>query len=285
MRLEDAYDIWLVEKSRTVEAATMANYVHIGRRYIVPFWGDMGAAEVTRDHFLERLDEISPGQQARVKGVLAQCLDWTPGADGLSVRTVRLRNLNRDKRVRRVPTIGDAERIAVEADRYTHYGDLIRFAVYTGLRWGEIIALTPDDVDHELGLVDVNKAWCAVSKRLKGPKSLSSIREVVVHPDGMPALERAWYSSGEFMFEKRGGGRLEQGNFYTNVWSGARKRAGLTWRFHDLRHTYATLLIKSGLDQLSVSAMLGHSKPSVTYDIYAGFFDSPVEEVWDALRP
>lgn len=131
----------------------------------------------------------------------------------------------------------------------------------------------------------MNKAWCSRSKELKPPKSLSSIREVVVHPDGMPALARAWQSSNELLFEIRGGGRIEQGNFYTNVWKGARERAGLEhWKFHDLRHTYATLLIKSGLDQLQVSAMLGHSKPSVTYDIYAGFFDNPVEDVWDKLR-
>ena len=89
MRLETAYDIWLADKRRTCAAATIANYEHIGRRYIVPFWGQMGVAEITRDHFLQRLEEISPGQQRRVKGVLAQCLDWTPGADGLSVRTGR----------------------------------------------------------------------------------------------------------------------------------------------------------------------------------------------------
>lgn len=103
----------------------------------------LNAHNVSRDHFLERLDEITAVQRRRVKGCLAQCLDWTPRATGLSVRSVRLKNQRPDKRVRKVSSIHEAERIALEAHKYTHCGDFIRTAVFSGLRFGELIALTP----------------------------------------------------------------------------------------------------------------------------------------------
>jgi integrase len=54
------------------------------------------------------------------------------------------------------------------------------------------------------------------------------------------------------------------------TWKAAAARAGVPGlRLHDMRHYYATSLIRQGLDIVAVSALLGHSRPSITADIYA----------------
>lgn len=62
------------------------------------------------------------------------------------------------------------------------------------------------------------------------------------------------------------------------------KKAGLTrLRFHDLRHTSATLMLNNGVDVLVASKRLGHAKPSITLDVYGHLLSSAQDEVADKM--
>jgi integrase len=113
---------------------------------------------------------------------------------------------------------------------------------------------------------------------MKSPKSEAGIRRVLVHPIGVSALQNRLEAATVPLFATEQSQRLHNANF-NKRWRTARERLGMEWRFHDLRHTYATLLIEQGVNSVALCAMLGHSKPSVTYDIYAGFFSDPVDTV------
>ena len=112
------------------------------------------------------------------------------------------------------------------------------------------------------------------------PKTGDAIRQVPL-PAFLVKMLRAHrlaspYSRDEHpVFSSTTGGALDHRNT-VRVWHAIREAAGLAepWpRFHDLRHTSASLWISEGSDVVYVSRVLGHSSPSITLDVYADLFD------------
>lgn len=272
MRLRQAATQWL-ESVHDLAPSTFADYESVVRCHIIPLWGDKRVHKLSREVISSALVTVSPGRRRRVLAVLRLIL--ASQDISLSMKTP-----SRDAKPRlvMVPPIPHVEALAHEL---LNYGDLVRFAAGSGLRWGEIVALEPSDIEGDV--VSVTKAWCTRSGTIKEPKSPASVRKVLVLPFAHSALQNALTAPERHLFATESGNRLHQPNF-GKKWRAARERLGMEWRFHDLRHTYATALIEQGVSSVALCAMLGHSKPSVTYDIYAGFFSDPVDTVRQQLE-
>jgi len=170
------------------------------------------------------------------------------------------------------------------------YGVLVRFAAYTGLRAGEIAALRVKRLDMLRGTVRVVEAASEVSGRLiTGPTKTHAERTV-----RLPRLLRdelaAYLASpprdrDAFVFTAPKGGPLRHHNFYKRQFCPALVRAGLPAqiRFHDLRHTCASLLIAQGAHPKAIQAHLGHSSIQVTMDRYGHLFPDALEHLADRL--
>jgi integrase len=90
------------------------------------------------------------------------------------------------------------------------------------------------------------------------------------------------------VFGSPDGGRLRKDNFRRRTWAPAREAAGLDpeVRFHDLRHTAASLMIRARADVLTLARRLGHAKPSYTMDLYGHWFpdeDSALRSSLDSM--
>ncbi len=74
-------------------------------------------------------------------------------------------------------------------------------------------------------------------------------------------------------------------DFYLKYWKAAVKAAGLPpeLRFHDLRHTCASLLIRQGVPPLQVKEHLGHSSITITLDLYSHLYEDTKDQVGDAI--
>jgi integrase len=91
------------------------------------------------------------------------------------------------------------------------------------------------------------------------------------------------------VFRTRRGTPIRRDNLHARRWKPLLRRAGLPdIRFHDLRHTCATLLLTKGVHPKIVSEMLGHSSESITLDIYShvipGLGDAAARAMEDALK-
>lgn len=270
MRIEQAATQWL--GSLQVAPSTLLDYESVVHIHIIPLWGKRKAHRLTREQVLVGLDSVSPGRRSRVKTVLRQLLNHNRVSTNC-IDGIRLASQHKPAKLT-VPNLDDVARMA---EAIGFYSDLVWFAAGSGLRWGELVALEPSDCERDV--VSVTKSWCIRSSQLKEPKSRAGIRRVLVHPIGLGALSnRLGLGTVPLFTTEERGARLHHSNFATE-WRRAKRATGLPWRFHDLRHTYATLLIEEGVGSVALAAMLGHSKPSVTYDIYAGFFKDPIETV------
>jgi len=164
-------------------------------------------------------------------------------------------------------------------------GPLVTVAVLTGLRLGELLGLQWGDIDWERGELSVVRAVQRVTGRglvVVEPKTASSRRRVPLPPQALEALRQqrrrqaaqrlaagpAW-ADGQWVFTTAVGTPLDPSDVHA-AYRRLLARAGLPpRRFHDLRHTTATLLLTDGVHPKVVASLLGHSTIQLTLDTYS----------------
>ena len=190
-------------------------------------------------------------------------------------------------------------------DEPIHWRALVTLALYTQMRRGELIGLDWPDIDLDAQTIYVQRSAVYLPDKgtvLKAPKTKAGRRRLVLSPLAVDVLKDLRKSQTEQ--------RLKLGETWANSgavstqWNGERmnvdsptkwfkrflERAGLPhMRFHDLRHTGASMLIASGLDIETVKKRLGHAQASTTMDIYGHAFEMydqrPAQVLEELLTP
>jgi integrase len=158
-------------------------------------------------------------------------------------------------------------------------------AVHTGMRQGELLALRWQDVDMESAVVSVRRTLTRSGGRVAfgEPKTKKSRRSIRLTPQAVEALrshlERQLrdmeilgdrYQDQGLIFTTDTGGPINPSNLRQRSFAPLLKRAGLPhMRFHDLRHTCATLLLSRGVHPKFVQELLGHATIAITLDTYS----------------
>ena len=159
------------------------------------------------------------------------------------------------------------------ARTHPHYKTLVRTAGLLGLRQGELFGLHPDNLDLEGQTVRVVEQLTTTSGKPQRVelKTHSSKRSVAIPMALVEDLHEQLTerSSREFVFTSNQGGPIQKRNFLRRVWEPARISLGRPeLRFHDLRHTAATIAIATGAHPKAIQDRLGHSSIQVTLDRY-----------------
>lgn len=194
----------------------------------------------------------------------------------------------------REPNVLDAEQIALlnsflDAAKPTPTNLGVRLALHTGMREGEICGLKWRNVDLESGVIKVRTVIGRDGGKtyVKEPKTERSKRDIPVSDSIIEALgtRRAEmarqcqeaaiaFSNDLYVLGKVDGSNLAPHALW-EAWKAIAASLGLVGTqgkvptFHDLRHTYATVAVDNGADPESVAHLLGHSKASMTLDVYA----------------
>lgn len=151
----------------------------------------------------------------------------------------------------------------------------ILLTMYSGLRIGELCALTWNDIDFENGVVHISKALQRVPDKsgkgkttiaITSPKSKTSVRDIPLPSFVLDILNRKKRSGGYIL---SGSGKPVEVRTMQNRFKAVLKECGIrSANFHLLRHTYATVCIESGFDAKTVSELLGHSSVNITLNRY-----------------
>ena len=182
---------------------------------------------------------------------------------------------------------------AAEGDEYFA---LFVLAVTTGARIGEILGLAWSDVDVRRGQLTIQRAAKEVGGHLfvEDTKTPRSRRTIKLTPQAVEALKdvRKKAKAGDRLdrpvFCDTAGGYMRRSNIIARHFYPIRKIAKIPQiRFHDLRHSAATLMLSSGVPVPTVSAVLGHANPATTLAIYShvlpGHQDGAAAAVANAL--
>jgi integrase len=155
---------------------------------------------------------------------------------------------------------------------------LLATAILSGLRQGELLGLHWRDVDFDHELIHVRTALDR-KRRDVPPKTERAVREVVLMPALAEALqqhkrETRFNRRDDYVFTTRTGTPHHAPHIGLRALKPALEKAGLQpVRWHDLRHTFASLLIAGGANITFVSRQLGHTSSQITLGIYAHLLD------------
>lgn len=161
----------------------------------------------------------------------------------------------------------DSDEIKLLLDNATEwYKPLLATAIFTGLRIGELLNLKWSDIDWEEGVLHVRES-----------KTRAGVREVVL----MPALQQilATHSldreGSVYVFETHEGQQMKHRTVTRRALEDTLKRAKISKRirFHDLRHTFASILISHNYELTYIAEQMGHANPSITLRIYGHLLD------------
>lgn len=169
-------------------------------------------------------------------------------------------------------------------------GLLVRFAAYTGLRAGEIAALKVKHIDFASRRVNVREATVDISGRMHTdtPKTRGSVRAVRVDAELFAELkahvESRRFNPEGYVFVSEQGLQFRFSNL-TRFWKDAVARAGVPTglRFHDLRHTYASLMFAAGASVKEVQRSIGHASAQLTLDRYTHLMPDAEDATSDRL--
>lgn len=161
--------------------------------------------------------------------------------------------------------------------------------ITTGLRLGEILALTWDDLDLKNKTISVNKQVQRIKSELKAttPKTAASIRKISICDECLNQLiilRSRQRLNTKLIFPSPITNGYRDPSSITRKLHRMQKRAGVPQiRFHDLRHSFATLSLEQGMDIKTISHMLGHTDAGFTMNTYMHVTDTMQQTVANAM--
>ncbi len=161
------------------------------------------------------------------------------------------------------------------------YQMLFTLAIFTGARQGELLGLKWSDVDWENRQVCIQRTFN--KGRFFPPKTRASRRRIDLAPKVLSEL-RKWklacpLNELDLVFPNEAGQPINYSNMVQRHFFPTLKMARLSRiRFHDLRHTYASLLLDQGENIKYIQTQMGHSSPMVTLNVYAHLMNPTNQE-------
>jgi integrase len=269
--LEAFANAWL--KDRQLKPRTVAFYRSLLDQWVLPTMGDLPLKDITSltvRQWYTTLPADRPTRRAHAYALLRTILGNAVTDDLIPSNPCHIRGAGNSKRVRQIKPASLAEVEKIIAEVPDRYRLMVSLASWCALRFGELTELRRKDIDLKAGKIMVRRGvvWLGGKPIVGTPKSSAGTRDVAIPPHLLPLVKQhlsdhaEWGGDG-LLFPAPHGGHLANGNFYP-TWDKARKAAGRPdLRFHDLRHTGATLAAQTGATLAELMGRLGHTTPAM----------------------
>jgi integrase len=294
---------WLGSIRESVKGKTLHQYGQIVRDHIAPRLGNIKLKDLRPDQiqalYNEKLDSgISARTVILIHAVLHRALKHAlkQGIIGRNPTDA----VNRPKfRRKEMCTLSDNQvRTLLLVVKDTRFEALFWIAVSTGLRQGELLGLRWSDLDWQSRRLHVQRQLQRVTGGLEftEPKSAAGNRVVVLGEEAIAKLrkhqniliqekqkaEEKWEEH-DLIFPSSHGTPLDHRNLYRFFKLFLKDAALPDIRFHDLRHTAATLMLQQGIHPKVVQERLGHADITLTLNTYSHVLPSMQEEAAEKL--
>lgn len=154
---------------------------------------------------------------------------------------------------------------------------------WTGMRQGELLALTPKDIDTVRRQIFVSKTYARIEGEdiISTPKTRKSIRTIGI-PRFLSDEVTIYIRSNHILPDQRLFERTHH-YLYCKLKNGCKASGVRRIRVHDIRHSHVSLLINAGFSALDISERVGHESVSTTLDIYSHLFPAQQKMLSDRL--
>ncbi len=281
--------IYLKALEPRIKETTLDTKSHIIKEKILPFFSDLKICDITPSHIFEWQNSLlkqgySQTYLRTINNQLTAMFNFAVKFYKLPVNpchaagTMGKKNAN----AMQIWTLDEYNKFIEAVDKPLAKA-LFMTLYWTGIREGELLALTPADISSNK--IRINKTYTRLNKQdiVGKPKTPKSEREITIPEFLYTALK-------EYMAKLYGIKKHDRIFNCTKYYLAHEMRrcsqiAGVKKiRIHDLRHSHASLLIEQGYNILVISERLGHEKPETTWNIYAHLYPNKHSEVADELN-
>jgi len=296
--VKEFFDFWLDAQKVDVSPATFDKYSIYVRCHYIPFFGESTKIRSIKPqhiakfkaHLLRPKEEggLAPETAKSILNTLSTALDQAGLPKNPCKHKIKKKNISNVKipktTVKTLDELG-VKKLRNKLRKHTNVRNyvLTMTALSTGMRSGELCALTWPDVDFKRKTISVNGAMKRKgSSFYKAPyaKSDRSLRTIDITKKDIELLKELKEQQKQDMQKKLEKGRIYKKDNYvfanrdgspltpmriTHVWDQLRKKLGVAVTFRGLRHTCATLWIKNGVPINVVAQRLGHTEETITW--------------------
>ena len=304
----------------TVRPKTYETYRSCLENHILPYLGKMVLSELEtsrlQEHFAWLQEHggingqgLSPTSVRTVRRYFSMCLDEAIRVGGLlDTNPVKRTKAPKAEKVEIVTlTNTEIKDLIQEAGNLNHsflkymLPVLIRMALATGMRQGELFGLQWSDVDTENCCINLKRTLTYPKGKgavLQEPKTATGRRKIPISKSDMEILKgyRKWqqeyaaslgdlFTVSDYVFTSTFGEPLRFSNFLRRYWRPLLNKCGISKKFvfHGLRHTHATMLLRAGVHPRVVMERLGHSSIKITLDTYSHVLPDMQEKAVEAI--
>ena len=294
MTFQNLYEIYMEDMAARLKQSTLLTKKAVLQTHILPFFGskpinEIKASDVRRwqAKLMSSPNNYSQTYLKKINTELNSIINYAK----------RFYNLNTNP-CGKAGTIGKAK--AEEMDYWT-YDEYIAFRegvkdkslsyicfevlYWTGIREGELLALSPADIDLDNKTISINRTYQRIEGKdvFTSPKTRKSKRKIPI-PDFL-CQELSDYIQSRYMLDADERLFPVTKSYLSHEMIRGCKNTGVKKiRIHDIRHSHASLLINQGCDALMLADRLGHEKVSTTLNTYSHLFPHKQQELVHSLE-
>ena len=304
--LDSWFSRWIdIYKKKSVRPNTLREYTHIYNKNISPYLGRRNINSLVKSDIQILIDKAADSnykyeRQNKIKCILSDMFSRAIEDELMVKNPAKGVKLRADKELKAFALTVEQQADFLEASRGTFYDNLFNVAVNTGLRPGELFALTLDDIHFDERYIDVNKTLVyqkyldddCKTFHIEPPKTKQSYRHVPMNSECRKYLERQLElkkviknkrpkEQNDYLFVTKYNTRLNS-QIYADSIRAIIKQINLTRSFdnefpvfsgHTLRHTFATRCFEAGVQPKVVQSYLGHATLQMTMNLYTHVTD------------
>ena len=270
-----------IEHIKTVrKKSTYNGYKCVVNKHIKPFFGKMSLSKITSNHIRKWhstliTDEYSEATLRYINVIAKDIFCYAVKYYGLKTNPIANIDAIGQQTKKIIILEPDEFNAIISLAPHDYVTTALKTLYFTGLRIGELLALTPDDITG--CTISVTKTL--YRDEITSPKSKSSIRTVTIPDELAKEIALIPKSVTGFLFHAR------YANCYYRRLKKLLDEAGIKKKvtLHSLRHSHASFLLHSGIPITAISKRLGHANSSITLSFYAHAFDNDDNVIKDIL--
>jgi integrase len=291
MKLSEFMEVYFEDKQNELKERTLKNKKYMMEQHIIPYFGNKMMSEITASHIIQWQNEM------KTKGFSEAYLRMIQNQlTSLFTHASRIYDLHTNpcKKVKRMGsydsrnldfwTNDEYQQFIQTIEKGSRYYLIFEILFWTGCRVGELLALTPNDINIDKSQISINKTYYRTGRKdvITEPKTKQSVRVIEI-PDflkqeikefidghyGMPDNERLFPIVQEAVQHKMKRQAVK---------AGVKKI-----RVHDLRHSHVSYLINKGVEPILIKERLGHKDIRITLNTYGHLYPNQQRKIAELL--
>lgn len=270
---------WLTSQKQQVKDSTFNGYRKIVDGQLIPWFGHLMISAIRTKNVKEKLAPYDATNKtlANIQSVLRKALADAVEDDLIETNPLAGWCYSKKEEVKKgddVDPFTKDEQAAILANATGQARNFIQFALWTGMRTSELVALDWGDIDFLRGVVMVSRAMTQQSDEAEVPKTAAGKREIKLLAGALEALQaqkaHTWLAGAE-IFQNPNKGERWAGDqpIRKTMWTYVLKRAGVRYRYpYQTRHTYASMMLSAGEHPMWVARQMGHADWTMIARVY-----------------